>query len=616
MTKTSKEIVRDLLKEANYYWHDDNEDLVNPINPDLYDPVVDKIFKANAVELEKLYAEIEDSRNEIVLGLSNVLVPNQSLLPEPGYTVAQIQPKSSKITTSPEDSYQINGQSDTGEQYEYYFTSIFEHDYPKCEILAILTENTAIQADGDQLELVNTLAENRATSFIWLGLKIDNIEDTSTIPFFLGNEIIENFDKNHHVFNTANWLLNGEQDRNLKVRVGIAHFESYLKDTRTPELLDTLKVPNSYEKHILNRFKDSFILVDMPADIQNQKNLLPPNFHNEELADGLSIDEALVWVKLNFSLEIQDDFFINNVLYPNCIPLINRRLLDGFVVKRNYDRILFPMPVNDLFLDIYKVRDAGDIDNNSEYRRIDFLHPNSSPGTFTLRSGSRVRRLNKEDASRQIHRLLEIIHDEYSTFKEEGVNRLRDDFDVIEKAINRIKGQLPGYFREEQQKSPYFCVANFKSGASRLYYYYWETQGDDIQHLGDKINLEVTSDDVNISNSFSILPIQRGKGELSAEDYLDQLKIAIVSGGKIMTQGDIQLYCKGRFGHLLVVKDITRELMTFDDGKLGRGILVTIILINEYTSVEEEIVRKELQNDLNSKSAFFTQIKVKIDHGE
>ena len=121
MAKTSKDIVRDLLKEANYYWYDDNQDNVNPLNPEDYDPIVDKIFKANAIELEKLYAEIDESQSEVVLGLSKSLVPDQLLLPEPGYTVAQINPKASRVHTTLEDTFQISGQSDTGEKYEYYF---------------------------------------------------------------------------------------------------------------------------------------------------------------------------------------------------------------------------------------------------------------------------------------------------------------------------------------------------------------------------------------------------------------------------------------------------------------------------------------------------------------
>jgi len=79
-----------------------------------------------------------------------------------------------------------------------------------------------------------------------------------------------------------------------------------------------------------------------------------------------------------------------------------------------------------------------------------------------------------------------------------------------------------------------------------------------------------------------------------------------------MTKGDITLYCKNRFGNLLRVKNIQRALMNLQNGKLGRGVLVNIQLLDSLSAAEMDSIRVELQNDLNAKSAFFTDIKVTI----
>jgi len=614
MAKTNKEIVRDLLKEANYYWYDDNEDNVRPLNPEDYDPVVDKIFKANAVELEKLYAEMGESQREVILGLSKSLVPDQSLLPEPGYTVAQVNPKASRVYTSPEDKYLISGQSDTGEKYDYYFTPMFEHEYPKCALVAILTENSAIQIEDNLPEVVKEIPGAKASSSIWLGLNIGKAGEKDSIPFFLGNRIVDEFDKDYHVFHAAKWFLNGKAEQKLSVNNGVESFGSAQVNGKSGQLLDILNVPNTYEKQIFSRLRNSFILLGLPPDIDDFKYKTPPLPDEHELTSALNIKQPLCWIKLEFPLAISNDFFLENMLYPNCIPLVNRRLKENYVVKSNYDRILLPMPTSDFFLDVHKVQDSRNKEDGSSYQKVDFLHPDSRPGTFTVRSGTRIRRMNREDASRQIHRLMEVIQDEYSTFKEEGVNRLREDFDVIEKAINRIKSQLPDYFRTQEVKSTYFGIANFRSSVSRLYYQYWETQGDEIEQLGDKIGLEVTSSDRKIAGSRSVIPIQKGKGELSSDDFINQLKISLLSRGRIMTKGDIELYCKSRYGHLLEVKTIKRELMMVEDGKRARGILVTVRLTKHLSRAEADFIRIELQNDLNAKSAFFTHIKVEVAH--
>ncbi len=616
MAKTSKDIVQDLLKEANYYWYDDNEDNVKQLNPEDFDPIVDKIFKANAVELEKLYAEIDESHKEIVLGLSQSLLPDQSLLPEPGYTVAQIKPKASRVYTSIEDSFQTIGQSDTGEKFKYYFSPLFEHDYPKCEIVAILMDNVALQVENNEPVIVKELQGGTETSCIWLGLDIGKVNEKDSISFFLGNNIVDEFDKNNHVFHSAKWLLNGEKEKELIVRKGISSFNTHLKKGSPPNIFEAMDIPNSYEKQIFSRLRNSFIHISTPSDIENFKYRVPPLFEGSELTSTLDISKPICWIKIELSLAIPNDFLIKNILYPNCIPLVNRNLKDSFVMKSNYDRILLPMPTSDFFLDVHKVQDTKnkEDDPETEYQRVDFLHPDSRPGTFTLRSGSRVRRLNRTDATRRIHRLMEVIEDEYSTFKEKGVNRLKEDFDVIEKAINRIKSQLPDYFREKGSGVAYFCIANFRPKMSRLYYYYWETQGELIKHLGDKIGLEVSSSDINISDSKSIIPIQHGKGELSPDDYINQLKISLMSRGRIMTKGDIELYVQSRYRHMLKVENIGRKLMVLEEGKRGRGILVTVKLLKLLTQKETELIRVELQNDLNAKSAFFTLIKVEVNH--
>ncbi len=617
MSKTRKAIVQDLLKEANYYWHDDQEDQVQPLNPDDFDPIVDKIFKANALELEKLYAEIEESQREIIVGLSKALVPNESLLPVPGYTVAQIKPKVSRVFTSPEDKYVVSGQSDTGEKYEYYFTPLFEHNYPKCEVAAILTENVAMQVTGNVPEIVGSIPGGKETSHIWLGLNIGKIEEQDIISFYLGNGIIDTFNKDYTVFHNAKWLLNGEAENELSVQTGIAGFIPKIKKGNNGNLLDSLYIPNSHEKQILSRLRNSFIILTVPPELEEAKNLAPPSLAVSELIAHLDIKEPLVWVKLEFSLAIPNEFFLHNILYPNTIPLVNRRLIEKYVVKSNYERILLPMPTKDLFLALHKVQDTKNREDDPEttYERVEFLQPNSRPGSFMLRSGSRVRRLNREDASRQIYRLLEVIREEYSTFKEEGVDRLKEDFNVIEKAINRIKRQLPEYFRENEAKSSYFGIADFRPKVSRLYYQYWETQGDAIVHLSDKIGLAVASSDRNIANSISIIPIQKGKGELTSDDFINQLKISLLSRGRIMTRGDVELYCQSRYGHLLKVDSVTTKLMMLEDGKTGRGVLVTIVWKKDLPAATAEFIRLELQNDLNAKSAFFTQIKVEAKHG-
>jgi len=384
MSKSKQEIVTSLLRQAGYYWDKENEDTVSPIDLETYDPAVDKIFKANAVELEKLYAEIGLSQQRVVTGLSRTLVPDSSLLPFPAVTVAQLNTKFGRIEITPEDSFMISGIDDVGDKHDYYFTALFDHEFPSCQLKYIITNATAIKTERE-LEPIKTKTPPpayRETKHIWIGLDIDkSIDLDDHIIFFLGNRIVDEFDRNYAVFcategkHKTTWKINGRDDLELNVHKGLKHFLENTSDAKvkdaTSNLLQALQVPYAYEQQIFTRFKDSFLtLKNLPDDLENYKQALPP------LDEGIDFElpkgASLLWVKLTFQLPIPNDFFLTNRLYVNCIPLLNRKLVQRNVSKSDFDRILLPMPTQDYFLSVNKIWDETDIEG---YERVDILNP-------------------------------------------------------------------------------------------------------------------------------------------------------------------------------------------------------------------------------------------------
>lgn len=609
MAKSREEIRTNLLKEAQYYWHDKDGE----IDAEKYDPVVNKMFSANAFELEKIYSEIEQSRQKMIVGLSETLMPDQLLLPEPGYTVVQINPKYSRIDIQPEDEFLVTGQDDTGEEYKFYFTPLFKHNYPKCELCVILTEHTGIQIADNEAKAISGVAETEHTSHIWLGLKVgSNIEADDRISFFIGNHIMDDFQKNIVTVHRSKWLINGNAEQELHIKRGI---KSFKETAQNDNLLDKLDIQYTYDKQILSRFKNNFIQIILPDEITQHKRQIPPIQDAENRIAGLDIEEPLLWIKMEFSIPVPDNFFLENILYPNAIPLINRRLITRRIVKKHYDRILLPMATTDIFLGIHKVWDEENKKEDKEYQLVNFSGSGNQPGTYMLRDGSQVRRFDKENASEQIYRLLEIIQDERDMFKVQGVNRLEHDFDIIAKAIKRITDKLPESFAKKETNATHFCIANLPSNVYTLWYSYWETQGDKIDFLKDKTGIEVSSKDTEIEQSYTIIPIQRGKGQAKTEDYVHLLREAIVSRGKIVTQADIELYCNSKFRHLIQVENVEYQLMSREDGGLQRGVLVSVKTKDALSDLEMKVVKNEFQNGLNANSAFFNLIKVQISNG-
>ncbi len=605
MTKSRTEIAKDLLKTANYYWHEDIHDPSEPVDIDRFDPIIDKLFKAVAVEIEKLYDELEESHQSILVRLAGVLVPDESLLPKPGYTIVQLDSGASRIHTIPEDQFTISGMTKTGEEVNFYFSPLFEHDFPNCLLKTIITENSVLSNENGIVQIVDSLSKGTTSNTIWFGLSHDGIVQGDWINLYLDPREERNSSFYINLLRKGTWTCNSLY---CNKKTGL---EGFTKEELEKSLLDRMGINSTYLQRVRNRFDRLFLHLQIPKfPGPNSFDLTQDDLINHGVPSKF-IEDTLLWLKVSFDFPMPDSYFIENPPLVNCIPLINRRLIRNFVTSQGNDSVLLPFRTNDEFLDIHHVYDSKNSSDGSQYTLLNFHQPDDKPGSFIIRSGNRMRRLNREDATDQIHRLLETVIEEYRTFKEEGVNRLREDFDLIEKAIRRIKIQLPEYFRNQDLKDTFYGIAKLNTGTTRLYYSYWETQGSQIQVFRDRIDLQVVSAESNMGGR-TISPIYDGMDKSSPEHYLHKIQRALGSKEKILTKGDIELFCQQAYNPPISIVRIENDLIKKKDGQLSRGIIVRVRLGRELTSDISEIIRIDLENELNSRSAFFTEIRVVI----
>jgi len=623
MKKGRKEILESMLKFSNYYWYDGAEDSISNqlINVEDYDPVVDIIFKANAYELEKIYSEIEDSDERILDNLVNTLIPDHNLLPTPAFTVAKIQPKFSRLKINPEDVFKIEGKNDIGTQVEYYFTTIGHHEYPKSAMAFALTDNVCVDySDGEPTimdDIIDAQPYKRSKA-LWLGIDIgDEIESNDKLTFFIGNEILDPFQYDAQIFNEAKWHINGAAELPLNVKIGVQHFfnEGSARKYEVSKFVDQQE--HLYEQQIINYFNSSFLtLSGLPTDLSNLKKVKPhllDNLNNENWKN----EKKLLWIKATFEAPISNKFLVENQFYLNVLLLINRKLKKQQIVKNNFDRILLPLPTEDYFLSINSIWDEKSNTNSEQpktYKAVDYINFKDEAGTYTTRPGNSVRRVNQHDISTKITNLLDLIEEEYSSFKEGGVNRLKEDFDAIEKSINRIRKQLPNIYESESERTAFYCVANFRKNASIITYNYWETQGDKVDALASKRKLEVSSDYISLDDSYTITAIQKGRASVNKINYHNNLKKAILSRNKIVTIGDIENYCYNTYPKLIQKLNIEKRIAATANSHKYENIVLVLIQLNEEAAkgLDLTFVKLQIQNGLNASATFYTPIKVQF----
>jgi len=245
---------------------------------------------------------------------------------------------------------------------------------------------------------------------------------------------------------------------------------------------------------------------------------------------------------------------------------------------------------------------------------IDFI---DEPGTYTVRSGDSVRRTSQLDTSMHILNLIDLIEDEYSAFKEAGINKLKDDFDSIEKGINRIRKQLPEIYRTGKNKVQFYALANFRDGANYIYYNYWETQGDLVNNAKLQTHLEITSDSFQLEDSYTVIPIQKGRTMLNKNNFHSSLKKLILSRNVLVTMADIENYCLTNYEEIIQSLEIKKGIVRLNqvDRKIDKVVQVIIKLKrSKEAEYDKEFLSTQIENELQEKSSFFTPIKVEIEN--
>jgi len=604
------DIVKRLLKEAGYYWADEDENAKDPIKSDDYDPVVEKLFQANAIELERLYADINNSRREVMQALSQVILPEHYALPEPGYLVAQINPQFSRLEISPTDSFEIIGRFDTGIDYTFFFTSLFEQEFPKCRLIYTLTDAFLLDVSeklAQEIPLGNGASSFKNTNFLWLGLDIEKMEPDDQITFFLGNKIEDTYNRNYSLFHHAKWYLNGDYQLPCKISIGLHEDATYQREEGAASLIEKLNVLDNYRKKIIHRFKNSFLtLSQINSSVSAIKKNSPPGFeHISELT------KPLLWIKLEFDLPIPNAFLKETRIYPNSILLINRKLREEYMVKKDFNRLLLPLPTDHLFLGMESVKDE-----KVDYKPIDNFSPDDQEGTYLLRRSDSIRRLNSKDVLKQIQDLLDLVYEEKNSFREKGVNRLIQDFKFIDEAIARIRKSHSNGNEDTERNTDYYAIANIRKGAYTISYRYWECQGELTNRLGNKTMLEIKSSDVSIDDSFTLIPFQPGRDALKEEDHFNLLKSNLLSRNRIVTRGDIEIFCFTQYKEIVSRVEISYKIMSspINPSFKEKAVLVTLTIGKQLPPDELELLKDKIQNELNIKTAFFTPIIIQFDY--
>ena len=613
MEVSRSNIKRRLVKYVADLWGYQQADM------DGFDPLVDLLLGACAVEFERTGNQIISSQSRVLEKLAHLLLPESLVTPLPAHTVLYSQPVEPQYSLQPEEQFSfdkdvINPAKPTEISKKPVF---FSPTLPA----SIFNANIQYVATGRQLRQqldVNNreLLHNTKTGTqipnqqVWLGISINPKHDfIPPLSFFFDWRNHPDKQKFINLIPISQCSV-GESVLSSRSGYGLAVEEKVSKLRNTlgnewdilPKIED--KVNQLYEQHFLTLNH---------TDIKLKECLSPyPEafvdcFEEEALQE---LTEPLLWLQFSLSQLIPQEAIEEMTLAINCFPACNRQLIDNRRPYRLDDSLnIIPLQSEDYFLAVHKVS-SGD---GQPLQALPFFDTSQlKPGKYAIRK-DRVAKFDSRNAREILHYMLELMRDETAAFTAASGAIGSKEILELEQNINRIENNLA------KKASPgdteqYLMLKPDKS--KDIYVSFWNTTGALANKIPAGSAFKTRAVDIQSGSSFSMTTSFGGKDKPSEQEKLYTFRSNLLSRERIVTREDIRAACFAELGDKIAHVDIKKGFNNEASYRQG----LTRILCVEITPQEDDELSgedwdkicEELSMNLQQRSSIFLPIKVKL----
>jgi len=589
-----------------------------------FDPLVNVLFSACALELEKISNEIHASRARLLERMVQLLSPEVLCGPLPAHAVMHTKSIEDTAWLQEDDQFFSSQKRSVG--YESNGTGYKDIFFAPTGNFQLNTATVSYLATGHQLFRYREMISKEVITHclpgkeleqgvLWIGLSGSHMNLNNTQYFFeLRNEVNkELFYKN---LSQARWFY-GEQE--LQVLPG------YNQDNISGEHLDIeqlliRKNTASWKlKEFVNAYyKPKFITIrhrDKPIFTEHEgwpAELLQA-FDKKEL-QSLQADKVH-WIKIQFPENIATSVLQDVVCHVNCFPVLNCQLHETLHHMHDILNIV-PLYSSDIFFDLNEISDLdGHIYN------IRAIEKNAQEKlTVILRQGG-IGRFDERDATMIIDNIVQLLSDESAAFSVLGRDFLSGELKQLQQIIYKLEQQM--ITRELHREYTPFLVVRKENNAqlNNFTISYWSTgaeQGNDIK-AGTPISAYKTNGLFSGSSTLITTTIG-GRNRLSASESITAYKSALLSRDRLISQEDIKIFCKLQLGNTAKHIEVTKGVMVPRQVSQGftRTIDVSIKLSRkDFMDAQEknqlQYWKDSLVLKLTNKSAGLTPFRVFIE---
>ena len=588
-----------------------------------FDPLVNLLFAACALELEKISGEVAASRARLLERMVQLLSPEVLNGPLPAHAILHARAVEEGARLRDTDQFFVSQRISTAYESNNQFKDIF---FSPTAPFHINTAAVQYLATGHQLfcyrekiakEVIAHCLPGRELSpaVLWLGIAGSPASLSQTQCYFeIRNEV------NRELFYTnlpaARWYY---ENREITAEPGYNQSAISGEQLDIEELL-TRKNTSSYKiKEQVNAFyKDRFVTLLVPDGMANAGSAMPAEllqcFDKKDLQ---SIQQqSLRWIKIVFPENIPSTVLQDVVCHFNCFPVINRQLHE--LSYRMHDLVnIIPLQATDSFFDLHEITDQeGTIYNLRAVRKNE-----KEKLSVLLRQGG-IARFDERNAAAIVEHIIQLLSDESAAFAVLGREFMAGEMKQLQQLIYKLEQQLQA--RQLHREHTPFLVAR-PTGTEKinnLLITFWSTggsQGNQVK-AGTSLQAYKTADLYHHQDIVLVSGTVGGRDRLSASESITAYKSALLSRDRLVSMEDIKLFCQLQLGNKAKKVKVEKGVMVAQQVSQGfaRTIDVHILLSRkDYLDAQEKnqltFWKENLVLQLSKKSAGLTPFRVFIE---
>ena len=522
-----------LTRQAAEFWGYAEADL------DGFDPLVQLLIEACAVEFEKMGQELQHTQYRLLERLAAVLNPHVVDIAQPAHAVAQARAREATVAL-PESAQFVFQPATVGRHAagpEIFFSPLQATRLVGGAVRYLATDATVWQVEpGGQKRVVahNPAPPPAVHRRLWLGLELPPTGVTLADLTLYVEWLNEPRAAAYAAFLPGEqWLLGGIK---LTASSGLPAPASSYPTSHLSEEYDVLR---RVEQQVRDLYAPAFVQLAGPVDALAA---YVPRLYPAELTAALdpatelaALTQPLTWLEVRFSSALPPAAFEQLTVALNCFPVLNRRLHK--VLYRLQPALnLFPLVSEEPFLAVREVYSLS----NVVYRPTTLSGlTEGATDTYTLRTHG-AGRFDTRTGREALGELLELLRDESRAFTAAGTDFIGSILRELNQDLARLEERLDRTSTAEQAV-PYLLLRPSDVRDS-VYLEYWSSNGLAANRLPAGSRLRVHDglylDEVRLRTTTI-----GGRERPTADERTHALRRNLLTRNRIVTLADIMAAC-------------------------------------------------------------------------